>query len=309
MVMDRPFTTASPVQANFDYNDISSGLGYVTFYPNISKNSTETGYILTDQVLPTATTTGIFITEGSFKFKGSTNKLPKTVSGIAYFSGYADYSANNMTIAGQVSILKDGTPVDGGLGSVTASDMSSVSEASGSGYVLKKTIWVNDYVNKVTGKYWTSDGGVSSCTVKIILKRFDGTADETLTTAATTETDPYPYTLSTATPLVRVGAVEVWITGSAGGANVSERDTEVYANIVTGITETTISDLITSETHGADSGFLLQIPLTESILTTSDQLVLSIYKTGATGGYVVDPSQSIATNETLKLNIPFKLDL
>ena len=309
MVLDKPFTTSSPALINYDYNDINRGFGFKTHYPNISINDTETEYILNDIALPTSTTTGLLITKNSYKFKTSINQLPRTISGTATLSGYADFNADNMTIAGQISILKEGTAVDGGLGVVVASNASEIDHSSGTGYVLIKTIWVNDYVNKVTGNYWTSDGGVSSCAVRVVLKHFDGVASETLSTSATTETSPQPYTLSTATPLVRVSEVEIWTTGSSGGANVSEGATQVYANIVTGTSETVITDLITSETHTQDSGFLLLLPTTEAILSSDEKIVLSIRKTGTTGGYVLDPTNIIHTEETLKLNIPFKLDL
>ena len=53
MVMDRPFTTASPVLANYDYTDILDGVGIKTYYIGSAlDNSAATQYILTSNTFP-----------------------------------------------------------------------------------------------------------------------------------------------------------------------------------------------------------------------------------------------------------------
>ena len=81
MVMDKPFTTASPVLANYNYTDIATGTGLEKFYLSQTKTTTETTY---DLIKESFYSSNINISSGNYSFDMSPITLPRTVVGTAY---------------------------------------------------------------------------------------------------------------------------------------------------------------------------------------------------------------------------------
>lgn len=82
------FTTQSQVLANYDYVDLSSGLGYVTYYGFAdSVNGVATAYYLGGSTNLYSNTVSISTaTSSTTNFDSSPFKLPKIVSGKAYIN-------------------------------------------------------------------------------------------------------------------------------------------------------------------------------------------------------------------------------
>ncbi|KKM20492.1 hypothetical protein LCGC14_1644960 [marine sediment metagenome] len=59
----------------------------------------------------------------------------------------------------------------------------------------------------------------------------------------------------------------------------------------------------------ADQGILLEIPLTETLIKKGANILLTFEVSGASGGFVLDPTGEVETKESLKLNLPFRIDL
>lgn len=98
MALPEPFTTAPDAIATFDYQDIESGLGYVTFYAMATSLAAGTEYVLSDDTeyadpiwteRSTAGTTTLTFDSSEFNF-------PRSVRGTAIFS--CGVGGNNMDI-------------------------------------------------------------------------------------------------------------------------------------------------------------------------------------------------------------------
>lgn len=72
--------------ASFNYNDIASGAGFVSFYPTITKDNSGTQYLLTNDTSIYSTvieTTRITDGTTTLNFDTSPFNLPRTISGTA----------------------------------------------------------------------------------------------------------------------------------------------------------------------------------------------------------------------------------
>ncbi len=110
MVMNQPFTTASPILANYDYNDVSQGTGIITFYGIASETSGGWDYHLITNPVKTAgdddadlSLSELMIRNGDYDFDLTEFNMPMTAKGIAYFSAEADsVSGSPLTAAVQI---------------------------------------------------------------------------------------------------------------------------------------------------------------------------------------------------------------
>jgi len=95
MVMEQPFTTASPILANYNWQDIEGGTGYITFYCGNTNNETdETKYTLsTHQTLSHVQGMGAY----------NRHDLPPD-NGVISTANYDIKMNKNMTINGDVLI-------------------------------------------------------------------------------------------------------------------------------------------------------------------------------------------------------------
>ena len=80
-------------------------------------------------------------------------------------------------------------------------------------------------------------------------------------------------------------------------------------NLDTSVTD--ISSTITSQTVTAKAGLNLQIPLTQTVFKKGEtlRLYISVVCNNDASGLIIDPTHIFVTNNTLKLNVPFRIDL
>ena len=90
MVMDRPFTTASPVITSYDYLDVEDGLGYVNYYGFVTEDSGGKDYIISRNV----TFTAELRHTGTMDIDTSTFNVTKIIRGSAIIQ--MSYGGTNM---------------------------------------------------------------------------------------------------------------------------------------------------------------------------------------------------------------------
>lgn len=93
MVMSQPFSTTSPIMANYSYIDVASGTGYIVYYGFSTKDSSATKYHLKNAPVHTydIETTAINLTSSYVKkididFDISPFNKPQTINGIGLFN-------------------------------------------------------------------------------------------------------------------------------------------------------------------------------------------------------------------------------
>ena len=289
--------------ASYSYTDIANGLGYSIFHLTLSEQLTIKNSVLFQSAIPSASTTGLAKAGQPYRFTTSEFNLPRTVKGTAYVSGYANYNADDLIGTAQLSI-EDAPFVSTGLGSIQWSDLSEVSETNTS-FVLKKTITINGYVNKIDSEI--KNGVADTARVKYIFF-YDG--ENTYEKIESVFGTSYVAKSVTNPNLSKyVYKIEVWLRTDAGGGTAFEKETEVYEESHTGAVVTTISASVVTATMSADQGILLEIPLTETLIKKGANILLTFEVSGASGGFVLDPTGEVETKESLKLNLPFRIDL
>lgn len=297
------FTTTSPVVASYTYLNLLSGEGVISYYPTIAEDNSFKEYILNSQTLISASTTGLISSTFPYKFKGLGFKIPQTIKGTAHLSGFADYTSAGGIIASAKVSVESGTQVFGGLGEIEWTSDAEVSEA-GAGLTLKKTIVIDGYVNKTTLELKSAGGNLAYAT---LIYRYGGENHLDIAAQDTTSTSYVTKTFTHANEERFVNKIEVWMESPTDTAFV--KNVKVYEELTSGMTTTDISSTITSATMAVDQGVSLKIPLTETTLATGDRIVLTFTKSGGVGNFIVDPTAEFTTNQTLKLDIPFNLEL
>ena len=294
------FTTASPVIASYDWKDIASGEAFTTFYPFWTVTSTEFKSFRMSST-PLTVPTGTLDTTYPLFFETNGFKLPRTIKGEAFVTGFLSYVDTNMQVTAQ--LFK--RPATGGvLGGITENDATEYSDSSGS-YVTVKTFTFTEgeYVNKVVNQIKFSDENNGRC--KIMFNYLSGLApawkDVQKVVSGTTYTE---QTFSNPFPNERVSSIEIRI-DSVSGHTMYVKENDVYEQDMGDIN---ISEEVKTTTYAADINFNIPLPITETVIAAGETLTLKISMTA--GNLVVDPLNLVnTTNESLKLNIPFKLDL
>ena len=291
------------VIASFDFTDIAIGLGFSIFHLTLSEDSNVKTSLLAPSTLPSASTTGLAKVGNPYEFRTSAFNLPRTVKGTAYVSGYANYDADDLVGTAQISI-EDAPLVLLGLGSIQWSNLSEVSHGTNT-FTLKKTITINGYVNKINSQINAAGGGRNE-TKYIFFYDGENTYEEI---EGTTSTSYVSASVTNPNPGKFVYKIEVWLRDTFGFDSSFEKDTEVYEETKSGRVATPISESVVTATMSADQGILLELPLTETNIKKGENIVLTFQVTGASGGFVLDPTGEIETKESLKLNLPFKIDI
>jgi hypothetical protein len=288
--------------ASYSWTDIASGQGVTSWYLSTAENLTNKSYLLLDRISPISTTDGKLSINSLYYFKTSTFNTPRTVLGNAYLSGYADWtSSTGLTMSAKLRYVF-GTAVDAGLGATTYTDAAE-STTSATSYTLVKTLYIDNYLGKVdfqlkaTANVWA----------KIVFNYSGSTADSSEAyhnnTTWTAKSVVNPNLTS------RVATIGVYIKTS-GSDTARIQNVVATSELVSGITETDITSEIIGETKTADGYFLMSMPITQTNLKIGSYLVLVLKPTGGVGNYVLDPQQNFYTTQSsLKINIPFKIDL
>jgi hypothetical protein len=304
MTFTGPYQSQTNAVASYNYTDISRGEGIEDYYCTITDIPTYKGYVLSPNPLLVSNATGYINSTFAYYFKSLPFKLQRTIKGTAYLSGWADYTAGAGIVGTAQVLVESGTRVFGGEGDIEWSSDAEVNE-SGPGTTLKKTIVINDYVNKVTLEIKEPGGNLGYVN---LIWRYEG--DNSLTTTEQ-DTNSVNYVTKTFThannDTMFVNAVEVWMQSPAGTAYV--QNVKVYQELTSGITRTAISSELSTNAKAADQGFSLALPLTQTTLGEGELIICKFTKSGGTGNFIVDPTNEILTNQSLKLSLPFRVDV
>jgi len=127
MVMNQPFTTASPYLVNYDYNDVDSGLGFKIFYGIVYETSGGIAYQLNETNIEGKGAGGEAKVGGTATLNLSPFNKTKTIRGTAFIDMI--YVASSGASSQKVMIYHvDGTtttPTDISGGGITAGTISS----------------------------------------------------------------------------------------------------------------------------------------------------------------------------------------
>ena len=308
-----PINLAIPQEgavASYDWTELASGQGFVNYYPSIGKDKDFKFYPLLDQILDIYTTDGKLALNKYFKFSTSNFKFPRIIDGKAFLSGFMDYTSGaGLKISARLTKEK-GTAVLGGASATTYEDLGGVTSSGGAGeYILLKTIEVEDYVNKVSYSLASSPDGFQA-QGKIVILYY---GDDTLESESGQVTSSTPTTINYNHANKNKKVWKVLFYGRkvfSGGTGATISNAIVTAEVLTGITEETLCDWVESATETADNYFLLEMILTNEQVSVSERLVLELKTEGGVGHFVLDPvGRFISDKATIKLNIPFKIDL
>jgi hypothetical protein len=111
MVMQQPFTTTSPILANYDWGDVSEGFGYVDYYPYFTSLDPATYSMANNKVY--SHTIGTTRSSGgttTLTFTSSSFNLPRSIKGKAIFQCGVGAAAPGTTITVTAKLQKwDGT--------------------------------------------------------------------------------------------------------------------------------------------------------------------------------------------------------
>lgn len=292
-----------PAIATFDFQDIANGLGFSIFHFTTSEDDSFKKFVLASTPLIAATTDGLIATGSTYEFRSSAFNLPRTAKGTAYLSGYADYTSGGGIIANAKLSIESGTLSADGKGSIVWSSTGEVSTIEVT-YQLKKTITIDGFVHEITSEIKTT---TTTCSARY---RFFYEGGQIVDVIQTTSSGTYvAKTTTNPNQTKRVYKIEVWIKIGGGGGTAFEKETNVYEENTSGLTTTDITSSITSATMAADQGLLMELPLTQTRIKKGDNLLLKFVASGGTGGFVVDPTAEVHTKESLKLNLPFRIDL
>ncbi|HEC64028.1 MAG TPA: hypothetical protein ENI23_01900 [bacterium] len=287
---------------SYNYVDIANGLGYTTFYLTNTQDPAFTEYVLGATQLIASTNDGLLGTNQTYEFETSTFNLPRRVNGTAYLTGFA--KTNTITATAKMSV-RSGSITSSTEGSSIATHAAEI-EQGVSSYVLVKTFSnVNEYVNKLTCEM-KSDNPPSTTFLKVIYNYELGGTYESIQ-SFTGSLTYIAKTASNANKNRSVKEILVYIYGSTNNVWIQLQD--VISQNVVGITTTDISSAISMGTIPANSGFLISIPLTRTLIKKDQKLLLTIKKTSGSGSFILDPTNEFATEESLKLNVPFILDI
>ena len=296
-----PFTTASTVIASYSITEILSGINYLTLYLGNSKDSTGENFNLSSVPFMPSSTDGL-IDIGIYQFKSQKTNEGKIARGTAFISGVTDATATSFVITSQL-FKKTGEVVAEGIGSIDWTSDAEVT-SSDSSYALRKTINIDGYVNKVTMEMKIQDaGGVPSTSSYAKYYYTDGTQENgaTMTTSSAAYVEKESNNPSQEK---NVSKIEIWSKGYGGTGTWVIKLVKVYAENVSN-TPVAMTAEITSNTMGAATAFLIELPVTNpTSLSPEDNLLLNLTTTG-TGKIVIDPNQTFNTDETTKLFLAF----
>jgi len=290
--------TRERILTNFDFRDIATGLGYVTFNASKIEENDFSFYVIDENLLNTSSTDGL-VDAGTYDFETSTFNLSQKIKGNAYLSGFVDFSSN-CTITATISKILYETI---GKGAIEQQDSSEESNSTTTPTIVQTLTMSDQRVFEATVEIKNDGGGTGNTTfTKMLFTYSDGQTDEHSQQSNNTGT----YVTKTFTnkyPKKRVDKIDIYLYRNASVFTAFLQNSIAYA--VTGITETIISSAIASKTKTADSPFTLRIPLTKTKILNGENLNTKVVITG--GKVVVDPKANISTFPSLILFLPTEI--
>lgn len=301
MAQIQPIIPGAPVKygINFSWNDLASGLSYATLYC-VNDAGSNLDLTLTPNALPSVTTTGYWADSFAY-FQTSPFALIRTVSGVAYITGYA-YGAT--TVRGAISAISNEF-AGGAEGTVDWSDASTYTD-NVAAYTLKSTITIDGYVTKVTYDAKISDTNPNTSTRRVRYTYAEGDTydvddSSALTTsyASKTATNPY-YTR-------KVASVKLYMSTDSGGDTVSIQNQEVYSRTFTStINEREIAAASTVSVS-ANGSFILPLTCTDTTILKGE--ILRVFVGNSNSANITsDAAAAFLSTPTLKVEIPFKIE-
>lgn len=286
----------------FDFTDIANGLGFSTFHPFFSEDSNGfPDYSLSSLQLAVSTTTGLIDTPYEHVFESSDFNLPRTVAGTAFLTGFINTDGK---VTAQI-IKRTGT-ASGVLGSVTESNATEQTSQSVT-YTLEKTFNITGFRNKVVNQI-KSGSGTRTAICKVTYHYTDNSITPTADVENSTTSISYTEkTYSNPHPNERIFKIEVFLRISNDDTIASLKEDDVYEQVISGITDTTITSALSTPTYSSNINFNLSLPITQTLIKKGERVAIKITHVGS--GIVVDPLNLINSNPSLKLNLPFKIDL
>jgi hypothetical protein len=286
---------------SYNWSDIASGQEYINWFPTISRNSVIYDYILTSTELSASTSTGLLATNGTYNFMTSVFNRGLTIKGVAYLSGYADYtSGSGIVLSAQ---LKKENYDNASIGAVITSNATEVVSANvADPWELKKTLTCN---TKVYSYKADTKCDIFLVREKIVFNYSDGSTIEIL---ETTESADW-INIEILNPYQEKEVTTILIYLEDDGYSPQERrekNSVVYGLVYE---SSNISSAVLTNAISADGSILLKIDLTETKISKGDIISLILIKSGGTGGFVVDPVNAIHAKQSLFLTIPIKIDL
>ena len=174
MVLPEPFTTASPVNASFDFSDIRSGTGMQTYYLFDSVTSAGTDEhlgetaVYSDNTAKSIEGTGGALSKDSDKdFDLTILNMPQNIQGTALIQMPYAYEITNGTGTGTIYMVCRVKKNDVEIGSVQSESITATTAVTGKGVwllpvVIPYTHFEVGDVLRLTVELWaTSDGGES----------------------------------------------------------------------------------------------------------------------------------------------------
>jgi len=286
----QPYTTASPNIISVDWKDIVTGNGFINFFPTLYKDSSFTNLIMNTKALATMASGGLISTTDPLRFQSSKFKQSNEIQGIAYLTAYAVGNITSLTAQLQKRATKDSNE-----GTSTATSPSEVTHSTTTN-TLKKTITVEDYVNKVTFQakadnstgiiqhiFYDNMGASWTINTSVVVGAY---ADKEV---SNTNTDRW------------IKKIEVWLDAGGTGDTVYYKDADVISQDlhITDISPAVSSADVTDET------ILIPIPLiAKTNIAIGERIILKINKIGA-GSLILDPTNTVVSDESLLLSLPF----
>ena len=301
------FTTVSPININFDWIDVITGAGYVTYYANILSFNKVFNELLSPTPFITPHATGI-INRSEFDdyvFKTSVFNTKARIRGTAYLGLHYDHTGTNETLSFSVT-ANSGEVTSLGIGAVEWSELGEVNVGDGDPNAAAEIASIDDYVNKVTiDAKVTASGGTPVIDIKYTY--YDNST--ILQNYIITRPNYSTHTHINPNPLKLVSKVNI-ITHTIGGVNVTIRNFEIYQELTNDTrTSRVVCPEITTNQMTVDTDLLLEMLCNNITINTKEWLQLNFIKGATPASIVVDAAESIQANKTLKLNLPFELSV
>jgi len=162
--------------ASYDWTDIASGFGFVSFYLTTADDGKIYQRILSEKALSSSEPAGVIETNGTYEFQTSVFNSPREIKGTANLMGFANGAA---TLSGKIYILDDTNYEE--KEDIIKSDDSEFSTTSES-YVLVATYTDIERFHKVDYELKATHLNHSG-TVKFEITYLDGQVYELIRTA------------------------------------------------------------------------------------------------------------------------------
>lgn len=284
--------TREKVLANYNWEDIITGQGYITLYPTMYKE-TYSEFNISSKAYPSMVTSGLIGDTDKYIFQSNAFERPLEVDGVAYINAYA---------TGTVSLkakLQKRDKGDSTEGSSTATSAAEVTNSTTS-FVLVKTITVNDYVNNVTYEARSDDSNGF-----IQHKFYTHEAENWTVETGSIEGGSFVEGEADNPNKERfIHKIEVWLRAGGTGDTVYYKNADVIAQ---DLNITDISSEITSASV-SNTTILMALPLTRTRFGIGEKMILQLTIIGG-GDIVLDPTNTVVTNESLEIQLPVKVTL